>query len=167
MPKVDFQRLPDDARLWVFGVERPLHADEERLLLDRVDAFLEGWQAHGAPLACAREWRYGRFLMVGVDERTAPPSGCSIDAMVHLLKEMEERLGVRLVDNTPVWFQEDGEVRRVERGAFRELARAGRIGPETPVFDNTVTRVGQLREGAWERPARESWHGRAFMGAAR
>ena len=167
MPKVDFQRLPDDARLWVFGVERPLTEEEERLLLEGVDDFLESWKAHGTPLVCARELRHGRFLLVGVDERSAPPSGCSIDAMVHLLKGLEARLRVGLVDNTPIWFMDQQEVRRVERGTFRELARSGEVGPGTTVFDNTVTRVGQLRGGEWQRPARDAWHGRAFMGAAR
>ena len=51
----------------------------------------------------------------------------------------------------------------VERGAFRAMALAGEVGPDTTVFDNTVTRVRQLRAGEWERPLRDSWHGRAFL----
>ena len=163
MPRVDLQQLPDDARLWVFGAERPLGEDEERDLLTEVDAFLGGWQAHGAPLTCARDWRYGQFLLVGVDERSVPPSGCSIDSMVRVLKVVEERLGARLVDNTPIWYREGEEVKRVARSDFRALARSGAVGPLTTVFDNTLTRLGQLRVGEWERPAAESWHGRAFL----
>jgi hypothetical protein len=41
------------------------------------------------------------------------------------------------------------------------------VTPSTPVFDNTITTVGELREGAWERPAAESWHGRAFFRGTR
>ena len=163
MPRVDFDTLPDDARLWVFGAERPLKGEEERLLLSEVDAFLDGWNAHGAPLTSAREWRHGRFLLVGVDERTAPPSGCSIDAMAHVLKRMEGRLGMGLLDHAPVWYRKGEGVERVERGAFRALARAGEVGAGTTVFDNTITRVVQLRAGEWERPARDTWHGRAFL----
>jgi len=35
---------------------------------------------------------------------------------------------------------------------------------DTIVFDNTVTSVGDVRSGRWERPAAGAWHGRAFFG---
>ena len=35
---------------------------------------------------------------------------------------------------------------------------------DTIVFDNTITRVGDVRSGRWERPAADAWHGRAFFG---
>jgi hypothetical protein len=163
VPRVEIASLPDEARAWVFAAERALGPDEAEKLLASVDAFLDGWQAHGSPLTCARDWRYDRFLIVAVDERTAPPSGCSIDALVRSLKSMEAELGLSLLDHTPVWFRDAGGLHRVDRGAFKTLARAGSVGPDTIVFDNTLTRLGQLRLGEWERPARESWHGRAFF----
>lgn len=163
MTRIPFSELPDDARLWVFGTDRALDEAEERRLLDAVDHFLENWKAHGRPLDAAREWRHGRFLLVAVDESTAPPSGCSIDSMVHLLKELEEDLGVTLVDNAPVWFRDGDGVRRASRADFLARAREGVVNLDTPVFDNTVMRVGSLREGEWERPARESWHAKAFF----
>jgi hypothetical protein len=163
MPKVNFEALPDEARVWVFAADRPLEGPEADRLLDTVDAFLHGWKAHGAPLTCARDWRHQRFLIVAVDERTAPPSGCSIDALVRSLKGLESELGLTLLDNNPVWFRQGGQLRRVDRATFRALAREGEVGPDTVVFDNTLTRLGQLRGGGWERAARDSWHGRAFF----
>src|SRR5690606_4730456 len=92
MPRIPFAALPDDARLWVFGTGRELSEGERAELLDAVDRFLDQWRAHGAALTCAREWVDDRFLLVGVDPASEPPSGCSIDAMVNLLKELEGRL---------------------------------------------------------------------------
>lgn len=162
-PMNTLERLPDSARLWIFGVSRPLSGDEEARLLGAVDAFLEGWKAHGHPLAAAREWRHGRFLLVGVDERVEPPSGCSIDALVRTLRELEESLGIEMVGGAPVWYREGGsggEIRRASRPDFRAAASEGRITRETPVFDLSITRLGELREGRWELPAGESWHRR-------
>jgi hypothetical protein len=161
--RTDFQRLPDDARLWTFGVERALEPREEELLLEEVDAFLEGWAAHGAPLTAGRSWRHGRFLLVAVDEASVPPSGCSIDALVHRLKAVEAELGVTLVDNSPVWYREGETVHRVSRTEFARRAEAGEVDRDTVVFDPTVTRLGQLRGGSWETPARDAWHARAFF----
>jgi hypothetical protein len=42
------------------------------------------------------------------------------------------------------------------------MAEQGDVTPRTVVFDNTVETVGALREGKWETPATNSWHGRAF-----
>ena len=158
--------LPDDARLWVFGASRPLEEGEEYRILETVDAFLSRWQAHGNALAAAREWRYGRFLLVGVDERVTPPSGCSIDALVRELKGLERALGVSLVDGGAVWYREGGEegaVRCTDRPGFQALVDGGEVGPETVVFDGSLTRLRDLRQGAWERPARDGWHARVFF----
>ena len=163
MPIVPFETLPDESRLWVFGVERTLAAAERESFLSAVDLFLETWMAHGVPLTCGRDFRRGRFLLVAVDEASVPPSGCSIDAMVGVLKDQERRLGVRVLDNTPVWFVADGEVRRISRSEFGRLAEEGAVGPDTVVFDNTVTRLKDARLGRWEGPAGESWHQRVFF----
>src|SRR5690606_26135965 len=140
-------------RVWIFGAERVLGERESELLLARVDAFLDAWKAHGTPLTAARAWRDGSFLVVAVDERTAPPSGCSIDAMVRLLGEVEAVLGVALVDSHAVWYRDEaGEVKKVDRSAFRALAESGVVSPATPVFDRTLTRLEAWRRGDFERP---------------
>jgi len=163
MPRIPFHQLPDDARLWVFPTSRSLTPSEEEVVLARVDAFLDDWAAHGTPLTAARDWREGRFLLVAVDESTAPPSGCSIDSLARLLKELGREWNVSFLDHAPVWFRTDGQVRQASRQEFRSMADAGEVTPETPVFDNAVTRVSHLRGGEWEKPAGASWHRRAFF----
>lgn len=165
MSRISFDDLPDTARVWVFQATRALDESEREDLLSAVDDFLEGWTAHGTPLRGGRAWRYDRFLIVGVDEERAPPSGCSIDALVRVFKEKERELDVSLLDRAPVWFRGEDGIRCVSRSEFRELADEGRVGPETVVFDGSVTRMSELRDGAWEAPARDRWHGRAFFGA--
>jgi hypothetical protein len=167
VPVTDFPALPSDARLWVFAADRVLTAGERERLLSAVDAFLAQWKAHGHPLTVAREWKYDRFLLVGVDEASAGASGCSIDAMLRTLSELERALQVQLLDHGPVLFRRGDAIERLPRPQFAQLAKAGEVSPDTVVFNNTVTRVGELREGRWETPARESWHAKAFgLGAA-
>ena len=162
MPVVTFDALPDSSRLWIFAADRPLNADESNALLAEVDAFLAQWKAHGHPLTVAREWKYDRFLLVGMDEASAGASGCSIDAMVRTLTQLEEALHVHLLDHGPVLFRQDDGIARLSRPAFAELARSGAVSGDTVVFNNTLTRVGELRDGRWESRAADSWHARAF-----
>ena len=163
MPRIPFDRLPSDARLWIFAAERPLSTDESRRVLAETDAFINQWVAHGVPLTAGRELRYHQFVLVGVDERSAGVSGCSVDALVRRMQQLESILRVELVNNGPVLYREGDAIERVSRERFAELAASGTVGPSTRVFDNTLTRVGDLVSGKWEVKASEAWHGRAFF----
>jgi hypothetical protein len=162
MPVVAFDQMPPDARVWIFAAERPLDETSRGRLLAVVDGFLAQWKAHGLPLTSSRDWRYERFLLVAVDEGPAGASGCSIDSMVHQIEGLERAIGVALLDHGPVLFRRGDRIERLARPEFAALARAGDVSPDTVVFDNTVTRVGDVRSGRWETPARASWHARAF-----
>ena len=163
MPRVPFASLPDHGRLWVFPASRPLTDPESAAFLGAVDDFLDQWTAHGAPLRSARELRQGRFLLVGVDVDAAGPSGCSIDALVNRLRKLGSELDVTLIDHAPIWYREGEDVRAISRGDFRALASEGTVTATDHVFDTSLTRVSEARDGSLERPASETWHGRAFF----
>lgn len=163
MPRTSLDQLPDDARLWVFAADERLNEEAAETLLARVDAFLDQWSAHGHALTCGRELREDRLLLVAVDEASAPATGCSIDSMVRVLKELETELGVGLTDHARViWRDGQGAVRTAARPTFAEMARNDEVTPETVVFDTTLTRLGDVRAGRLEVPAASSWHRRAF-----
>lgn len=153
--------LPDESRVWLYGTHRPPEDAEAARLVDATRAFLEDWTAHGSRLRAALDWRHDRFLVLAVDESRAAASGCSIDAVTGHLAALESELDLPLLDTSPVWYRDpgrDGRIRTVSRSAFRRLGREGEVDGETVVFDLTVDRLGDVREGRWERPAAETWH---------
>lgn len=165
MARIPLSDQPDDARLWVFAARDDLSPEAVDLLTGSVDEFLDGWAAHGHPLRASRHVADGRFLFVAVDRASEPPSGCSIDAMVRHLKGVEQSVGTSLVDHAPVWFRDAaGEIHCVTRPEFRKLARDGQVDLDTPVFDTTITELDALRDGRFEVPARDAWHGAAYFG---
>ena len=158
MPLVPFESLPDDARVWVFASDRPLAGGGADRLLQAVDAYLARWKAHGAPLTVARTLTEQRFLTVAVDQRDAHASGCSVDGLFRTLREIERDVGASLVGAGRVHFRaSDGTVQSVDRGDFADHAAAGRVAADTPVFDPTVTTLGEWRE-RFETRVSESWH---------
>lgn len=160
-------QLPDEARIWLFGADRPLSESEVEALDRDLGAFMGAWAAHGSRLATAHAILEERFVVVAVDERAAGASGCSIDTMVRHLHTLEDRLGVGLVDSTPIWYRDpSGEIRSTSREAFRTGAAEGSITPDTTVFDLTVSTLGDLRGGEFERPVSESWHARLLPSAS-
>jgi hypothetical protein len=157
MPLVPFETLPDSARVWVFGSDRPLSEEATDSLLKEVEAYLSEWKAHGEPLTVGYEWRFGRLLVVGVDQRTAGASGCSIDGLFRVLQGLESGVGARLVGGGRVFYRDGhGEVQSVERHELKPLLESGEIRADSVVFDTSLTDLGSLREG-FERPARKSW----------
>jgi hypothetical protein len=158
MPLVEFEDLPDSARTWVFGADRSLDQGATDLLLGEVDRFLSQWHAHGSPLTAARDWKYGRFLTIAVDQSTAGASGCSIDGLFRSLKAMEPRLGASLVTSGLVFYRGKGDsIETVDRERFTALSAEGKINRKTRVFDPTVTTLGEWR-ARFELDAAQSWH---------
>jgi len=161
MSQVPFDDLPDDARVWCFAAEREPGPRETARLLDSLQSFVEQWTAHRQDLSAGVTWLHQRFLLVGLDERTTGASGCSIDALMGRLGELERELGFRLTDASRVCYRDgNGRIQSVTRRDFRELAKSGSVGPETPVFDLTASGLGPVRSGGLERPASTSWHAR-------
>lgn len=159
MSLVPISSLPPDARTWCFGASaRPAASTVDRLGAD-LAAFLETWTAHRADLRAGFDWLHGRFLVVAVDESATGASGCSIDALTAEIKRLERDAGVELLDAAPVFFRgPSGEVRRVTREEFRQLAAEGSVSAATPVFDLTVESLGAVQSGGWEVEAGRSWH---------
>lgn len=162
MSLIPFNQLPDDARLWVFNAERTLDSSELARLDQALAGFVTSWAAHRKDLTAAYELRYNQFVFIGVDESRLPPSGCSIDSLTNALRSFGAELGAELIDAPDVTYRDGDAVRAVDRKEFTRLAETGAVDAGTIVFDKTAARVGDLRNGRWERPARESWHGRAF-----
>jgi hypothetical protein len=158
MPLVEIQDLPDAARTWVFGSDRTLDTPASEVLLREVDQFLSSWHAHGAPLTVGRDWKYGRFLTVAVDQSTAGASGCSIDGLFRALKTLGPELGASLVTSGLVFYRDEkGALQSVDRERFSALSAQGAIRPDTQVFDPTVTTLGEWR-ARFELEAGQSWH---------
>jgi hypothetical protein len=156
MPLVPFDSLPPSARIWVFAAEPALHGATADHLLASVDAYLAGWKAHGSPLRAARAWQDDRFLIIGVDPTAEQASGCSIDGMFRALQQVEREVGARLVGGGRVFFRDPaGRVAMVPREDLDARIEAGDIGPETPIFDTTLTSL-EAWQSAFERPAAQS-----------
>lgn len=153
--RTDIDKLSDDSRIWIFGISPALDAAKRDAVLADADRFLDQWAAHNMPITAARAVVEDSFLVIAVD-KASETSGCSIDRMFGLLRELESRLGVAILDPNRVFVRHgDGHVDALTRAEFRD-----RADKHTHVFDTLVERLGEVRSGRWEKPAEESWHAR-------
>lgn len=149
-------------RIWIYQADRELTKAEEDHILDKLTSFTSQWRAHGKQLAATAEVRHNRFIILMVDRSVAPPTGCSIDKSVHLLKEIEEETGLNLFDRTQIAYREDNNIRVVSHDEFTKLLEEGIVTSDTVVFNNLISTYPDLKD-KWEVPVKESWHVRVFL----
>lgn len=158
-----FPSLPDTARCWIYVAERRLTEAEQATLLEALQPFFAGWASHGRPVQGAATILEDRFLVVAGVIVGGEISGCGIDASVHAVEETAGRLCITWSSPLLVFFRDDdGALQSLPRSAFRNRVADGAVTAETPVFDLSLTTLGHLRSGAFEKPAGASWHARVF-----
>ncbi len=158
-----FAELPDEARLWIFAADRPLTEMESHTLVETLRPFLANWQAHGRPVYGQATILHHRFLLLAGHVPGGEISGCSIDAATRAVYAAGASLGITWMSPLVVFYRDsDGTVRHASRGQFRRLIAEGKVTAATPVFDLSLTTIGDLRHSGFEKPAGQSWHARVF-----
>ncbi len=154
---VDFSLLPDNSRVWVYQADRSFSDEEVRQITEQLRLFVENWKRHGEDLKASFQIRYNQFIILAVDENVANVSGCSIDASVHIIQELQKKLEVDLLNKMNVTFKDGDNVNIVSLTAFKEFAKLNKITSNTLVFNNMIASKAEL-EASWEVKASESWH---------
>jgi hypothetical protein len=141
----------------IYPASRPLEAPEAAALLAELNAFLSDWASHGSPVTGAAALLENRFVIVA--HKPMEIAGCSRDSLLFFMNKAAEQRGFQWGGGARVFYRdENGKVVDVDRPAFRRLAAAGTVGPDTVVFDTTVRETDGILGGKFALAARDSWH---------
>ena len=158
---VPFDTLPDESKIWIYQSNRKLSDNEMNEIEADLKAFLENWAAHGKPLEASYQLRYNRFIIIAVNQETQSATGCSIDASVQFIQELEQKYDIDLLDKMNVTFKLGDHIAHKPLIEFKKMAKEKAVSANTIVFNNLVNTVGEWHE-YWEVPAEDSWHSRFF-----
>ncbi len=156
---VDFNDLPETSRVWIYQANRSFSVEELEGIKQKLDEFITQWTAHGADLKAGYDIKYKRFITIGLDQGINAASGCSIDASVHFVQELEKTYNVDLLDKMNVSFKQGEFVAYKTLTDFKKMAKNRSVSPNTIVFNNLVTNIAEYRTN-WEVAAKDSWHNR-------
>ncbi|QCE43086.1 ABC transporter ATPase [Psychroserpens sp. NJDZ02] len=156
---VDFNTLPETSRVWIYQANRSFSDAELEEIKSKLDVFVEGWTAHGGELKAGYDIRYKRFIIIALDQDLNQATGCSIDASVVFIQQLEKEYEVDLLDKMNVSYKQGEFVAHKTLTDFRKMAKQKAVSKNTIVFNNLVTNIEELNE-SWEVPASESWHNR-------
>ena len=158
---ISFEQLTDQARIWIYQADRKISSEDVTIISEKANQFFDTWAAHGAPLKSAYKVLHDQFLIVGVDEAFNQVSGCSIDASVHFVQQLEQQLMINFFDRTKVAFLNGDEILVESLSNLKTKVASGEIVSETPTFNNLITTKKELEE-TWMVPAQETWLKRYF-----
>ena len=156
---VNFDTLPENSRIWIYQSNRSFSEVELNEILSKLKVFLQAWVAHGADLKAGFEIKYKRFIVIALDQEKQSATGCSIDASVQFIQELERVYSVDLMDKMNVSYKQGEYVAHKTLTEFKKMAKNKAVSKNTIVFNNLVNSKSEYQE-FWEVPASESWHSR-------
>jgi len=154
---IDFELLSDNSRVWVYQADRTLTEQEVEQIAKKLVPFVSNWKRHGDALKASFKIVYNQFVVLAVDEDYNDVSGCSIDASVHLMREIEKELNIDMFDKMKVTFKDGTNINTITLQEFKAYAKQQKINANTVVFNNMINSKADLMN-AWEIEAGKSWH---------
>lgn len=148
----------DDYRVIIYPASRPFTPKESKVITEKLYDFLATWAAHGKPLSSSFKIEKNQFIVVCVDEDKEAASGCSIDSLGGVMREIDQEFDLGLFDRMKATFVENGEVKTMKLQDFRQGIKAGTVSTDIEVFDfSKNTYVAFLSD--FLLPLRRSWAG--------
>jgi hypothetical protein len=156
-----FDTLPEESKIWIYQSNRKFSDLEMSEIETDLKEFVENWAAHGTSLTASYLLKYNRFIIFAVNQEDQMASGCSIDASVAFIQNLEQKYKVDLLDKMNVTFKVGEHVAHKTLIDFKKMAKDKAVTSETIVFNNLVNNIAEFNE-SWETTAEDSWHGRFF-----
>jgi hypothetical protein len=149
------------SKVWIYQSNRRFTASEAEEIQKKLDAFTAQWTAHGHQLKAKAELPHNFFIVLTVDQESAPATGCSIDSSVRIIKEIEQTYNVDLFDRFNIAYKLENEVHVITKEDFETLITIKKINQHTIVFNNLVQTLEEYQQ-KWEVPLENSWHKMIF-----
>jgi hypothetical protein len=151
-----FENFSPESKVWIYQCNRPFTEQEITEITSACKSFTDSWTAHENRLKAASAVLYNRFIVFCVDEETAGASGCSIDKSIHLIRDLEKKYHIFLLNRMQVAYLENDQVLACPLPVFLDLFSENKVNTETKIFNNMVTTLSEMNAG-WIQPVSESW----------
>ncbi|WP_445457950.1 ABC transporter ATPase [Flavobacterium sp. HNIBRBA15423] len=158
---VPFDTLPSHSRIWIYQSNRKLTDSEVAEIEIATKSFVENWSAHGQSLEASFKIEYNRFIIIAVNQDVQSATGCSIDASVQFIQNLEQKYEVDLLDKMNVTFKLGEHIAHKTLIEFKKMAKEKAVSANTIVFNNLVNTIEEWQD-FWMVPASDSWHNRFF-----
>lgn len=148
----------NDYKVIIYPASRPMSAKEVKKITEKLFDFLPTWNAHGKSLTSSFKIDFSQFIIITVDEEKVSASGCSMDALHGIMKEIDLEFQLGLFDRMKACYFENKEVKTMKLVDFRNAVKNQQLSKDIEVFDfSKDTYVNYLSD--FKLPLVRSWAG--------
>ncbi|WP_456422605.1 ABC transporter ATPase [Lutibacter sp.] len=155
---VTFKEISQNSKLWIFPSSRKFYPEELPEIKNSIEVFLTSWLHNSIPLKCAYQLKYGRFIIITVDDTENNLSLEAHNLLIEFIQELEKSLKVILLDKINVCYKQGEFVQYKDLKDFKKMIKSKGVSQKTIVFNNLITTKGELKQN-WEINIMDSWLG--------
>lgn len=148
--------FPSNSRVWVYQSSRILSLGEIAALEEKKEAFLLDWHTHGKKNSAYINLFFGQFLVIMADETEHKVSGCSVDASVRFVKELEKLFNISMLDRFSLAFIVKDKVQVLPMSQLEYAIDNQFVTMDTLYFNNLVSTKEELLH-SWILPVKKTW----------
>ena len=134
-----FPNLPGSSRVWTYLCNRALSAKEVNEIQLDLNLFTKSWKAHQKQLNASANIIFDQYVVFAVDEAAAEITGCSIDASVHFMKTLQEKISADFFNRMNVLVNNGSTNKLI---SYNDLEKY----KGKSVFNPSIERLETLRE---------------------
>lgn len=133
-------------KIWIFQSVRDFKTEEINKIENVLSDFLGSWKTHGSDLSAGFSILENRFIKVFVDENIQSASGCSIDSLTRLIKQIDEEFKLELLNRMYVSYLVNNKLNTVKLKEFKDKIQQGEVQSTDYFYDLSVSTEKEFQE---------------------
>lgn len=126
-------------KLWVFQSKRYFNNVETTEIKKTVKEFLKNWLSHGSFLDAEIEIIENRFIKIIVHQKKVFASGCAIDAMIKIIKQIDDRYyQLELLNRTLISYKKDCQIITISISELKQKIKNKDLNKEDLIYNLSV-----------------------------
>jgi hypothetical protein len=142
-------------KVWIYLSDKELKGDLHQSVSKAGESFVQNWKAHDVPLSASFEIINDRFIVVKVDETQYNASGCSIDKLLRLIKQLETDHQLQLLNRLLVAYRSDNGIEVVHSTKVKDLLSSKSLNENSLIYNVAASNSFEFKN--WEQPLKETW----------
>ena len=149
---IDFNQLPENSRLWIYGSSRIIHEEDKVKIHKIIFPFLQNWQHHGKTLSSSYTILNNHFFIIGLDETINPTGGCSMDGLQNIILKIDHNFNFNFFERLNVFLFLKNEVKCI---SSKDLNQITDLDQNSLIFNLNIEKKQDIN--GWLIPIRDSW----------
>ena len=162
LPNILPANFHPQSKIWIYQSNRLFSMVEIFEIETILEDFTNIWKSHGAKVKGFATILYGQFIILMADESQTGVGGCSTDSSVHIIKEVEKRFNLQMVNRELLAFWVKDKVQTIPLAQVAYAIENGLLEKDSLYFNNLVATKADM-EADWLHPISQSLLGKKYI----